>query len=207
MHQYGVARLDRIARGEQKLRRQSLEHRRCGNVECNRIGKLDEPLGGNDALRAIGAHRQRVGHAVAHLEIGHARTDFCDHSRGFGAENQRCRRPWIVTVAEVRVDEVDADGTLQDAHLPGPGSRGFQCRPFKRLRPSRGAHHHAHVDFFGHTYLAKLATKRRMRTMARRSSSSSAAKHTRTKPLVSRPNAPPSSTDTRSVRYSSHMKS
>ena len=56
-------------------------------------------------------------------------------------------------------------------------------------------------------YFTKVSTKRRMRTMAWRSSPSSVAKHTRTNPLVSLPNAPPSSTDTRSVLYSSHMKS
>jgi hypothetical protein len=47
-----------------------------------------------------------------------------------------------------------------------------------------------HTCLTRHAGFTKVPTKRRMRTMASRSRPSSVAKHTRTKPLVSRPNAP-----------------
>ena len=145
MHQHGIPRLDRITRSEQKLRRQSLEHDRRGHVECNGVGKLDEPLGAHGSLCTICSGRQSIGHAIAHLEIGDRIANLGDNSRGLGAGNQRCRRPGIQAAAEVGVDEVDADRALYDARLAGPGSGGVECRPFQRLRSTGGAHHHAHV--------------------------------------------------------------
>ena len=150
MHQHGVAGLDRIAGGEQELRRQPLEHDGRGHVECNGIGQFDQPLGGNHPLGAIPTQRQCVGHSISRLELRDSRADFCNHSRSLSSGNQWAAGPGIQAAAKIRVDEVHADRALHQAHFAAPRNPGVERAPLHRLGAASHRHHHSHVGRIVH---------------------------------------------------------
>ena len=199
MHHHDIARFDRVAGIQQKLRGQTLQHEGGGRIEVDPIRYFHQAIGGYGAARAIGAGRQHVGHAISNLEVCDAFAQRIDDSRRFAARNQRRRRPGINAFAKVRVDEIHADRLLQDAHFSGAGCCRRQHGPLQGLGATRRSHHDSEIRVFcRHSYLTNVPTKRRMRTTAWLKVASSAAKHSRTNPRVSAPKAPPSITESRS---------
>ena len=65
VNQHRITCLDGIARGDQELRGQALEHDGGSGIEGDRVGQLHEPLDRHHSTVAIGARRQRVRHPIS----------------------------------------------------------------------------------------------------------------------------------------------
>ncbi len=87
------------------------------------VGQLDQRRGRDQAFGAVCAqrvHEPRVAHTVADGNVGHAFTDFLDHTRGFDAHPRR-KRQRVEAGTEVRIGEVETHGGVPQANLSRPG--------------------------------------------------------------------------------------
>ncbi|MNL08810.1 hypothetical protein D3C87_1295460 [compost metagenome] len=82
------------------------------------VRQLHHRLGFDQPVGRVAARGQEVGHAVAHREGLDAGADGFDHAGAFDTRDRRqCHR--IDALAKDRVDEIDADGVVVQAHLAG----------------------------------------------------------------------------------------
>jgi hypothetical protein len=103
---------------EQVLHRHALEHHGGGLLVADRVRQLDSAVGWHVALGRIGAERDHVADAVAHLDVGDARPDRRDLAGALVAGDERHadgRR--IEAAAEIGIDEIHPGGVLLDADL------------------------------------------------------------------------------------------
>jgi len=124
MEQHVVARLQALHRQrflQQVLRRQALEHHGRAGLEVDRVGQPAHGLRRHHAHLAIAARRHAgVGHTVAHGQVRHAGAHGLDHARALHADAGRHLQR-VQAGAVVDVDEVQPDGAVAYAHLPGAG--------------------------------------------------------------------------------------
>jgi hypothetical protein len=121
MHKDCVTRLDVEGTAQQILRCQALQHHRCGGLEVDGVGQVNEEVRRHNALLGIGAERLDIGDTIAGGEVSDALADREDLAGPLlaGGEGQVWRRKGAG--AQVDIDEVDADRPVADADLAGSG--------------------------------------------------------------------------------------
>src|SRR5664279_5325133 len=110
---------DLVGAVDQILHGHALEHHAGGLFVTDVVGQLHRPVGRHQALGRVTAERSHETDAVAHFQIGHARTD-----RDYVAGDERhADRRRVHAHAEIAVDEIDAARMLLDLDLALPGRR------------------------------------------------------------------------------------
>ncbi|CAN0627694.1 protein of unknown function [Burkholderia multivorans] len=122
MKQHGVARLERIDSAHQVGGGQAPHGHGCRGLAADGVRQLDQKIGSNQALGAVGAQRvdeARVGHTVADRQMGDAGTDGLDHAccliaKAAGEWNR------VGASAEVSIGKIKPHSHVADAYLSRP---------------------------------------------------------------------------------------
>ena len=155
MEQNGVTLLQVGCTTKQVLHRHALQHHGRTGLKRDGLGNLDQQLGGQIAHLGVGAWGLTgIGHAIAHLHMGHACTHFLDHATALHAQSGWVLGQGIYTAALIDVDVVQADGMVANAGLSRTGLAHFDVANGHHTGGARCIHHDylAHVcsiDFRG----------------------------------------------------------
>ena len=102
---------------QEVLRGQPLQHHGGRRLIGNAARQLEQGLCRNVALLGVGTGPRRGSDPVPWLEFLDPQPDLDDFARGLAAGREWQARRRIEPIAEIDVDEVDADGVLAKADL------------------------------------------------------------------------------------------
>jgi len=129
----------------------ALQHHRRGGLERDAVRNLHRPVRRVEADLGVRAEGRRgVRHAIAGLELGHARAHRFDDARGLGPRAAR-QRQRIQAGALIDVDEVEADRVIANADLARSGVADLDVLPDEHL----GATGLVEADCLGHHFLLR----------------------------------------------------
>ena len=119
-----VARLHLKSPAQQILRGEAFQQHRRRGLVGKTFRQLDQTILGDDPLLGIGAKARRIGDPVADLEVFDALAEL-DHFAGGLIAGRERSGDRIVAVAEINVDEIDADRMIADENFAAPRRRQF----------------------------------------------------------------------------------
>src|ERR1035441_976727 len=133
MHQSRVSGLEREGGIGEVMSGHALEHGRGGLFRSHADRNLDQLGGGHEGVLSIAAEHRDRGETSTGKIASYAGTEFFNSSRGLaaGSEGKRC---FVLALAEVDLNEVDANGFNADQHLARARMGNGQVGQLKNFR-------------------------------------------------------------------------